>query len=353
MKAVTETLMLLSRRLPLSSLISLCRDLKQNLSAGLMLRDVFRQQARRGSLAIRPVADRIRHALEAGDSLEEALKAEEASFPPLFLALAGVGEQTGNMPEVFGALEKYYVMQQRFRRQFASQALLPVLQFVAATLVIALMMVILGWIADMNRSAVIDPLGLGLTGSRGAMIFLAAIYGFLALLGGTYWLASRSLQQKAIADRMLLSVPVLGPFLSSLCMARFTLALRLTLDSSMPIARAIGLSFRATGNAAFESSGEAVQDAVRAGDDLTRALGRSPFLSESFLNIVAVAEEAGRVPEVMGKQSENYEEQAETRLAILTRAAGFGVWLFVACLIILAIFRIFGIYISAINQFTT
>src|SRR5690349_12912756 len=104
--------MLFSSRLSLSSLIELCRVLRHYLASGLSLRDVFLQQAQKGPGALRPIAGRIAQELERGTSLEDALKPEAAAFPPLFLALAGVGEQTGMLPEVFGELEKYFTRQQ-------------------------------------------------------------------------------------------------------------------------------------------------------------------------------------------------------------------------------------------------
>src|SRR5690349_6093165 len=83
------------RRLPLSALIELCRSLRHYLGAGLSLVDVFRQQARRGPAAVRPLAERIAADLEAGNSLEAALKPDAKRFPPLMLSLSSVGERTG------------------------------------------------------------------------------------------------------------------------------------------------------------------------------------------------------------------------------------------------------------------
>src|SRR5260370_11556372 len=96
-----------SRQLPLSSLIELCRVLRHNLGAGLALRDVFAQQAERGSAAVRPVAGRIRPALDRGGNLESALEAERGVFPPLFVSLAGRREDTGHLPAVFARLGPY------------------------------------------------------------------------------------------------------------------------------------------------------------------------------------------------------------------------------------------------------
>jgi type II secretory pathway component PulF len=341
---------LFSRRLSLATVIALCRALRHNLAAGLGLRDVFRQMANRGPVELRPVADRILVAIDSGSSLGDALKTEEAYFPPLFLSLAGVGEDTGNLPEIFGELEKYYTLQQRFWRQFISQSVLPILQFVAATFVIAALLLILGWIAETQNRQPIDILGLGLVGYWGAVKFLVFVYGTIALMFLIYKALGRSLEQKATVDRVLLGLPVVGSFLWSLCLARFALALRLTLDSAMPIAKALGLSLRATGNAAFASKAEVVQDSLVKGEDLTTALTSCRLFPQDFINIIAVAEEGGRVPEVMENQAKYYEEEAERKLTLLTRFAGMGVWLLVATLIVMAIFRLALFYINILNQ---
>src|SRR5260370_24332367 len=98
--------MIFSARLPVSSLIELCRALRHNLSAGLTLRDVFRQQARQGTGPVRPLAERMRRVIERGEDLETALMKEGKAFPPLFLALASVGGRAGKFPESLAALGK-------------------------------------------------------------------------------------------------------------------------------------------------------------------------------------------------------------------------------------------------------
>jgi type IV pilus assembly protein PilC len=342
--------MFFSRRLPLSSLIAISRDLRHNLGAGIMLRDALKQQAKRGHPAVRPVAERMYRAIESGDGLREVLENERAYFPPLFISLVSVGESSGQLPEIFAELEKYYLTQQRFWRQLISQSFLPVMQFVMATLVIAGMMVILGWIAELRSSTPIEPIGFGLTGTRGARNFLLVVYGTLAAVFCVYLVLTRLSEQKALVDRLLLRVPVLGGFLQCLCLSRLSMGLRLTLDSAMPIAKAIGLSFQATGNAAYAADARRIQESLKTGDDLTRAITQCRLLPEDYVNIIAVAEEGGRVPEVMVNQAQYYEEEAGRRLALLTRFTGFAVWAFVATLIIIAIFKIFSIYLNAISN---
>src|SRR5438067_171830 len=104
------------KQLPLATMIEFCRIMRHNLSAGLTLRHVFRQQAERGPRPIRPVADRICQDIDQGESLAAALKRERDYFPPLFVTLAIVGEESGSLPEVLTDLEKYYLLQQRLWR---------------------------------------------------------------------------------------------------------------------------------------------------------------------------------------------------------------------------------------------
>jgi type IV pilus assembly protein PilC len=337
--------MLLSTRVPLSSLIEFSRALRHNLSAGLTLRRVLRQQAERGSMAIRPVAERISEQLEQGESFEQALKGEKAAFPPLFISLAAVGEQSGGLPEVLTELEKYFVLQQRLQREFLRQITWPMLQFLIAPFVIAGMIFILG---IFNSS--FDPLGFGLTGTRGALIFLLGYFGAFGLLILAYYVITRTLKQRELVDTFLLRLWVIGPTMQAMAMTRLCVSLYLTTESGMPIANALRLSMRGTGNTAFTAREDQMRESIRNGEDLALALRKTGVFPEDFLNIVESAEEGGRVSEIMRHQTEFYEEETRRRLTILTTTASWTVYALVACLIIFMIFRIFISYISLLDS---
>jgi type IV pilus assembly protein PilC len=334
--------MIFSARLPCASEIEMCRSLRHYLSAGLSLVDTFRMLAKGGSPPLRPCAQHVLRYLEQGDDLATALQSEERRFSPLLLGMAKVGEQSGNLAEIFGELEKYFRMQQRLRRRFWGQAVWPLFQLGAAILVIAGLIFLLGVLPGKTLDGKTpDPLGLGLTGPSGAMIFLVIVAVVLGALAGTYIFLSRVLSKKSMMDRFFLRVPVLGPCLEALAMSRFCLALRLTLDSSLPITRALRLSLRATDNAAYLTSEDDIVAGLKSGDTLSETLARTRLFPWDFQQIVSVGEESGQLPESMERQAKNYQELAEHRLALLTQAASWGVWLVVAVVIIVVIFRIF------------
>jgi type IV pilus assembly protein PilC len=346
--------MFASSRLPLSAMIELCRVLRHSLGAGLALRDVFRRQAERGAVPLRPVAGRIAAELERGGDLETALKQNADAFPPLFASLAGVGEQTGMLPEVFTELEKYYVRQRELRNMFRARTLWPVIVFFLAVFAVAGLILVMGLIPQQTPgygAVPYDPVGLGLSGPGGALIFLVVVFGTLALLAGGYFALTRLLDRKAGVDAFLLGMPLVGPCLRALALSRFCLALRLTLETAMPTTRALRLSFRATDNAAFLAKEDAAVAAVKRGDDLTLALAATALFPEDFRHILAVAEEAGRLNEVLRQQAEHYHEESDRRLRALTKAMVVGVSLLVGGLVVFFIFRIFSSYVELLNQF--
>lgn len=335
-----------SRQLPLSSLIELCRALRHNLSAGLSLLDVLRQQASRGPLAVRPIARRLTDRLSVGDDLETALEGEQAHFPPLFLSMTEVGEQTGTLPEVFAELEKYFLLQQKLRRQFWTMSAWPLFQLFAAFFVVAGMLFILGILGSD-----FGPLGPSFIGVGGSLKFLAYSFGSVALVVALYFLLTRSLQQRATVHAILLRVPILGPCMEAIALARFCLCLHLTLDTSLSLPKALRLCLRATGNGHFLARSDVIGQAIRDGDDLSEALAKGRLFPMEFLNIVATAEEGGRLPEVMEQQAEYYHEEAERRLKALTAAASVLVWLITAGLLIYLIFSIFmRAYLQPLND---
>ncbi|MFO0846572.1 MAG: type II secretion system F family protein [Gemmataceae bacterium] len=338
-------------RLSLADLIELCRVLRHYLASGLTVVDVFRQQAKRGPAAVRPIAARISAALETGSTLEQALKRETAHFPPLFLSLGAVGERTGMLPEVYGELEKYFLRQQKLRREFFARIAWPVVQFVMATVVLALLIAVLGMLGSQTPNGKpFDPLGLGLFGPSGAATFLGVIYGTIAGLFAVYLLADKLFGGRAKVDRLLLSVPALGPCLRALALGRFCLALRLTHESGMSIGKALRLSMRATGNSAYADAEDVVTDTVAAGDDVALALSRTGLFPEELVRVVEVAEEAGTLSEVMKHEGDEYHDEAGRRLAVLTSVAGYGIWMMIGVFITIAIFRIYGSYLGMIDE---
>lgn len=338
--------MFFSKQFPSAALASWSRALRMGLSAGLSIQKVFAMQAGKGPVPLRPVAAAVTERIKKGDSIRDALKPYDDRFPTLFLSMIEVGEVTGHLPEIFKELEEYYQSQHTLKKRFRAEMTLPVLQLIAAVGVIALTILILGLIGG---DQAIAPIGMGLTGPRGAAIFVGAVVAIAAALFFGYKYASRNLRGQAGIEGALLKVPGLGACLYALAMTRLCMGLRLTLNSSLDVKDSLRYSLRATANAAFLKDEPAVLAGVKSGGEIYKALSKCRPLKEEFLGIVMVGETSGELPESMGRQAEYYREEAERKMQVTARMAGFAVWALVAILIIIAIFRMAMVYLGAIE----
>lgn len=323
-----------------------CRAIRHGHGAGLPLVRVFEMQAKSGPINYRDAARRIASRLHSGDSLDEALTAEGPSLPELFVTLAAVGERSGRIPEVFAQLEEYYRLQGQLRREFRAQAFWPAAQFVGAVLVIAFTIFILGVLAPANQEPS-APIGFGLTGTSGAILFLAVMGSIVAGILIAIKLFTSTVAKQAVFEAWLLRLPVIGPCVHAASLSRFCLALQLTLDSSMSLAKALTLSLKTTGNAAFENQADKIVKRVKKGDELAKSIGMNHVFPLEFVAALNVGEVSGQVPEVMAKQAEYYREETARRMKALTRVSAWGIYALVGIFIIVAIFRMAHVYIQA------
>lgn len=325
-------------RLSLKETADWCRSLGSSLHAGLSILDAFRIAAKRGRPRIKVISNQINEDIRNGADLEEALRNRGDIYPPLFLAMAYVASHTGHLPEVLRRLEEYFRFQIRLRRQFLQQIFWPCIQLVAAIVIIALLMFILGIISEVNNSPSLKILGL--SGTSGALIWLFSWAGLVVLFAGGYWVSKNVLRSGAV-DKLLMRIPILGPCLEALALSRFCFGLSVTMETGMSILKAIPLSLAATDNGAFTSLEKSIVKDVRDGSSLMEAFSAHREFPDEFLEVLSAAETSGTVPEAMQRLSHQFNETAEHRMAMLNTAVGWCVWLLVAGIIIYMIFQIF------------
>jgi type IV pilus assembly protein PilC len=261
--------------------------------------------------------------------------------------MVGVAEHTGMLPEVLKSLSDHYENNLRLKKDFIGQITYPVVQFLAAVFIIAGMIYLLGILGQ--GPTALDPLGFGLHGTRGALIWLGGWATVLAVGFVLYRLAIASPLGYRALFQFLMRVPVVGACLEAFAVARFSWAFYLTQESGMPIDDSLNASLRATSNGAFIAAGDRIVHDVENGESLTDAFAASGLFSPDFIQMVHVGETTGTVPETLHRLSPQFEEQARRSLRALAAAAGWTIRAAVAGFIIFLIFRIAFWYVSQIN----
>jgi type IV pilus assembly protein PilC len=321
------------------------------LEAGVPIERTFRVTADKTSDGRCAEAMRgIAQSVADGNEVADAMRAQGQRFPDLVIEMVAVAEETGTLPEILKGLAEHYENNLRLKRDFIASITWPCIQFVLAVLIIALLIYILGWIAQSRGGKPLDVLGLGLFGAKGAIIWLAMVTGTIVSLAAAYLLIANNLNGKRALDGFLLGIPVVGGCMKSFAIARFSWAFYLTQQSGMSIDNSLQSSLRATNNGAFIAAGRVICQRVNEGDDLATALRAANLFPIDFLSMVEVAEHSGTVPEALHRLSPQFAEDARRSLAALTTFLGWLVWGVVATFIIFFIFRIALWYVGMIND---
>src|SRR5690606_24215180 len=119
-------------------------------------------------------------------------------------------------------------------------------------------------------------------------------------------------------DRASFRIPVLGQVLLCASLARATGSLGSLIDAGVPLPDALLLSGKSASNRALEVALESTALRVSRGQLLSAAHRQeAAYLPAAFLEMTAVAEETGRLPESMLRLSTSLEEAAAARTATL------------------------------------
>lgn len=295
---------------------------------------------------MRALASDLAEQLSKGTSLEDALEPHRNKFPPMFLELVAVGEQTGRLEDTFQQLEEYYSTLLTVQRNFRAQMMYPVIQFFAAIFIVSALIFILGILGSS-----FDPVGIGLTGTSGALAFLGLAFGFVLAIVIVLKVAAENVQFRAKMEGMLLWVPGWGPAFLAFAVMRFAVALRMCAEAGLRMEKTLHYCFRATANSAFMAGEERAIAAIKRGGELTDAIKASgaPFPAE-FRETLITGEETGNMSEVMERIAHHLREEAERKLKIAAQFTSYLIYGLVALMIIFFIFRIASSYIGMIRS---
>jgi type IV pilus assembly protein PilC len=335
---------------PLPALVAWCRTLKHSLGAGLSPVKVFKQQAKSGPRPLRAIAADVAEKLSKGSSLEDAFEPYRDRFPPLFVELVAVGETSGRLVDTFDELCMYYETTDRVRRDFRAQMVYPTIQFVAAVVIVSMLIFVQGLLSPKPM----DVTGVGLTGTAGAVVYFVTSLGTMAAIVLLVRAALNSIKWKAKLEGALLIVPAWGAALKAFAIHRFLIAVRMTHEAGLRAEKVLHYSFRATANSVFMRGEPYAVAVVKKGGAIYDALEASgaPFPDEVRDSILG-AEEAGMMTEVCDRLAESYREEGSRQMKAAAQYTGWALYALGALFIIIAIFNIarsvFGQYDAAMK----
>lgn len=336
-----EASLLFAPRIPISTLAAFCRSVGTMLEAGIEIRRAI-QIATKKMLhpPTRRVFLQVLDDINSGEGFGDSLHRHGHFFPSLFLDMVAVGDVSGSLPDVLIHLANHYDSNIALKREFISQITWPAIQFVLANGIIALLILILGMLAESGAGMDLTAITFGLGGVSGAITWLCMTFGSIALLYFGYVWSNRLFGRKRVLDPILMKIPVLGKCMRSFAIARFSWAYYLTQQSGMPVLESLQASCKATANGLFLQRCDQFCYDIQQGATFTEACTDSDMFPLEFIEMVSVGEESGTVPETLHRLGPQFEEDARRSLKTLTGACSMLTWACVATFVIFFVFRV-------------
>jgi general secretion pathway protein F/type IV pilus assembly protein PilC len=146
-------------------------------------------------------------------------------------------------------------------------------------------------------------------------------YGLVALIaivvGLQQWFATDP--GKAFWSRFELRSPGLGRVVRSLAIARFCRVLGTLMQNGVPLLQSLRIAKDATGNQVLADAIDHATDNITAGKSLARPLGASGEFPVEVVEMIAVAEEANNLENVLIGISDNLERRSDRELQMVVR----------------------------------
>jgi general secretion pathway protein F len=286
----------------------------------------------------------LRAEVNSGSSFARALSQHPREFSPIYIAVIGAGEQTGNLALVLDRLADDLEERQALRSKLIGAALYPAIVTLVA---IVIVMFLVGYVVP-QVAAVFAGTKRALPFLTVAMLAISAFvrsYGWAAagVLVGAAFAMRLALRQEGFRQRFdaaTLNVPLIGRLARDYNAARFAGTLAMLAGAGVPILKALQAAAETLANRAMRADALDALLLVREGAPLASALGqkkRFPGLVSMFARL---GEQTGQLPVMLqraAKQLSNEVQRRAMSLATILEPLLIVVMGLVVMLIVLAV----------------
>ena len=268
------------------------------------------------------ILKQITRDVEGGSTLADAMRRHPKVFDNLFVNLIAAGEVGGMLDIILQRLASYIEKSQKLKSRIKGAMTYPLVVMAIAIIVITVILVfVIPVFEDMFAgvgSALPAPTQFVVSLSRfmkGNIHFvIAGIIAAVFLL--KQYRKSKGGRKKT--DAIALKLPVFGPLLKKVAVARFTRTLGTMISSGVPILDALEVVAKTSGNVILEEVIFDVRSSIAEGQTIAEPLSESQLFPGMVVQMISVGEATGALDTMLGKIADFYEEEVDVAVDALT-----------------------------------
>ena len=301
------------------------RQLSTMIDAGLPLvqsLEILTKQQENSTF--KKILQAVRTDVETGSTIAEAMKKHPVVFDNLYCNMIDAGEVGGILDTILSRLAAYMEKNMRLVKKVKGAMTYPVICLFISFVVISVMLVFVvpvfqKMFADFN-SALPAPTQMVVNISEFAKGNFHLILGALFALSWTVKKINKTEKGKMKIDKLLLVVPIVGPLLRRVAVAKFTRTLGTMMQSGVPILEALNVVARTAGNKVIEVAVFRVTDAIKEGRPLAEPLEETGVFPSMVVQMINVGESTGALDVMLEKIADFYDEEVDQAVENLTAA---------------------------------
>jgi type IV pilus assembly protein PilC len=300
------------------------RQLSTMISSGMtILRALYVLENQTESKKLKQTLTSIRHDVEAGLLLSDALERHPKVFSPLYVAMVRAGETGGVLEEALVRTADQLEKDASLRRQVRAATIYPSL---VITFAVVVLLALVAFLIPVFAN-VFKQFGGNLPGLTKFMVNFSHVIDnqwYIVLLVAAalatafvYW--KKSKWGRPRWDAFKLRIPLkIGDVVQKVALARWSRTLSSLTAAGVPIMQALEITGKTAGNAVIEKSMGSVITSVKSGGTISEPLGQAKVFPPMVSHMVGVGEETGALDSMLSKVADFYDDEVAAAVKALT-----------------------------------
>src|SRR3989304_1490411 len=264
----------------------------------------------------------IRMAVEGGATFSASLKRHPKIFSTLYTNMVEAGEAGGILDTILNRLAAYIEKAMALKKRIKTAMFYPsTIVAVAVVVVIFLLIYVIPTFEQLfgGFGATLPlPTVIGLEASRIVRAYiLVLLAGPVAGVVGLRFYY-RTPGGKMAIDRLMLRLPVFGPLIRKVAVAKFTRTLGTLVSSGVSILEGLDITARTAGNKVVEEAVLKARTTIAQGKTIAEPLQASGGFPVMGVQMIAVGEPTGALGRMVNKIADFYDEEVDVAVAGLT-----------------------------------
>lgn len=303
-------------RMKLTDLTVFCRQFSTMISSGITVircLEILYQQAE--NKRVKAIIMAVYEAVQRGESLSGAMRAQKDAFPLFFLNMIEAGENSGSLDQVLLRMADSFEKDSKTRNRIVQAMIYPIVLLSLTVLVVIFMLTFvlpkfLGMFQQLGGALPLPTrILLGLSGFliHYWYILIAVLIVAVILIR----MVLRSPSGRLRWDRAKLSLPVIGKRILVIHSAVFSRTFAALISSGMPIIQSLETTGHVLGNAYLAKRLSDVVEEVRSGVSFSQSFRSLGIFPAMLCSMISVGEESGHLDEILRRASALYDEESD------------------------------------------